>query len=118
MFNFNHRSKFGNQKVMAHGQVFDSKRELRRYTELLALEGAKEIRDLQKQVKFELQEGFRDLQGQWHRPIIYIADFTYRDKKYNWNLVVEDSKGFRTPDYKIKKKLLIHKYPEVVFIES
>ena len=111
-------NKFGNQKVIANGEKFDSKRELRRYYQLLALEGAKEITELQKQIKYELQEGFRNFQGKWHRPITYTADFVYRDKKYNWNVVVEDAKGFKTDVFKIKKKLLIKKYPHVIFLES
>lgn len=111
-------NKYGNKKVLVNGEKFDSKRELRRYYQLLALQGAKEIRELQKQIKYELQEGFRDFQGKWHRPITYTADFVYRDKKYNWNVVVEDAKGFRTEVFKIKKKLLIKKYPHVIFLET
>jgi hypothetical protein len=36
----------------------------------------------------------------------YIADFVYRDR--DGNRVVEDCKGFRTPVYKLKKKLMLH----------
>ena len=35
----------------------------------------------------------------------YIADFVYIQ---NGNLVVEDTKGFRTEAYKIKRKLMLH----------
>lgn len=118
MFNFNRRTKYGNTKILFNGVKFDSKRELRRYQQLLALQAAKEIKDLKLQVKFLLQEGFKDIQGEHHKPISYIADFTYLDRKYNWHLVVEDSKGFKTPVYLLKKKLLLKKYPEIIFIET
>lgn len=47
-------AKYGNKKVKYNGIVFDSKKEALRYKELLLLERAKEIFDLQLQVKFEL----------------------------------------------------------------
>ena len=41
------------------------------------------------------------------RDVKYIADFTYHR---GTQLVVEDAKGLKTDVYKIKKKLLYHKY--------
>lgn len=35
----------------------------------------------------------------------YYADFVYRDKE--GNLVVEDTKGVRTSEYRLKKKLML-----------
>jgi hypothetical protein len=32
--------------------------------------------------------------------------------------VVEDTKGFRTKEYQLKKKLFEYKYPEYLFVES
>lgn len=112
------RAKYGNTRILVDGVPFDSKREGIRWRELQQLQMAGEIKNLQRQIKFLLQEGFRDNLKRWHRPITYIADFVYLDKKYQWRKVVEDAKGFKTPDYKIKKKLLIYKYKDLIFIET
>jgi hypothetical protein len=43
------------------------------------------------------------------RPVIYVADFTYLDQ--NDQLHVVDAKGFKTPIYRLKKRmaaLLLH----------
>ena len=112
------RRKYGNKKILVDGIPFDSIREGSRYRQLKVLQNAGEIKDLSLQVKFLLQEGFRDILKRWHRPITYIADFVYLDKKYQWRKVVEDAKGFKTPDYKIKKKLLINKNKDLIFIET
>lgn len=118
MFSYTKGRKYGNKKVYIDGILFDSMREGRRYRELEILRSAGEIQDLKLQVKFLLQEGFRDIQKCWHRPITYYADFVYLDKKYNWCLVVEDAKGFKTEVFKIKKKLLLNKYKDIIFVES
>ena len=38
----------------------------------------------------------------------YIADFVYMDK--DGQQVVEDTKGVRTKEYIIKRKLMLHRY--------
>ena len=43
------------------------------------------------------------------RECAYIADFVYMDKVLDTG-VVEDTKGFRTKDYIIKRKLMLHNY--------
>lgn len=94
------KNKYGARKLTApDGQVFDSVKEYHRWGCLRLLERAGEIKDLKRQVKFELipkQEG--------ERACNYIADFTYME---NGKLVVEDCKGFKTDVYKIKKKLML-----------
>ncbi len=96
-------SKYGNRKVSTtDGIVHDSQREAVRWTELKLLERSGEITDLQRQVKYELippQKG--------ERAVTYIADFVYTDVRTG-NTVVEDTKGFRTKDYIIKRKLLLY----------
>ena len=47
-------NKYKAKKVEINGEVFDSKKEANRYQELLLLQRAGKIRDLQRQVKFEL----------------------------------------------------------------
>ena len=90
-------------------QVFDSKREMRKWNELKILEATKEIFDLKRQVKFVLIPAqYWSINGKKYcieRACTYIADFTYNDKEMK--LHVLDSKGFRTPDYVIKRKLLL-----------
>lgn len=83
--------------------TFDSKKEYYRYCDLKLLEKAGEIKDIQRQVKFELipkQEG--------ERAVNYIADFVYIDR--NGKKVIEDTKGIRTPEYIIKRKLMLWRY--------
>lgn len=93
------RGKFGNKRCKGYA----SKREAARAAELQLLERLGEISDLEFQVKYELipkQDG--------ERACHYICDFRY---KANGQTVIEDAKGFRTPDYIIKRKLMkfIHK---------
>ena len=104
-------NKYKNTKVEYNGIVFDSKKEQKRYYELSLLQRANEIRDLQLQVEFELQPSFKK-NGITYRKLSYVADFKYFDNKLNkW--IVEDTKGFRTDVYKIKKKLFEYKYPDL-----
>ena len=98
------RSKYGAKKVTVNGIQFDSKREARRYLELSALEMAGQIRDLQLQVKFELIPSQRIDGKVVERSCDYVADFVYEQ---NGETIVEDSKGHRTKDYIIKRKLML-----------
>lgn len=97
------------------GILFMSKREAEKYKELKQLERTKKIKDLLLQPRFLLQDKFIDNQGFKHRKIEYVADFQY---KINGKIFVEDSKGMKTDVYKIKKKLLLFKYKDFIFIES
>lgn len=97
---------------------FDSRKEARRYDELMALLKAGKIKDLRLQRDFTLLEAYTGIQGYRVRAIRYRADFTYyrpRDgttsetrDNYSWVLVVEDvkSRATRTKDYLMKKKLM------------
>lgn len=111
------RNKYGSNKTVIDGITFDSKKESQRYLVLKTYEKGGLIKDLKLQQKFILQEKFTDKLGVKHREIAYIADFTYLDKLHNWELVIEDCKGFKTKDYIIKKKLLIKKY-DAIFVET
>lgn len=100
-------SKYGNRKVIYDGMAFDSKKECQRYIELKLLEKAGEIKDLKRQVKYTLIPSQKDDRGKIiERECIYIADFVYFDCRENQS-VVEDVKGFRTKEYRIKKKLML-----------
>lgn len=82
------------------GKWFASKREARRYEDLLLLEKAGEITDLKCQVRFRVEINGKKI-------CTYVADFTYRFKGH---LLVEDVKGYRTPVYKLKRKLMLAVY--------
>lgn len=106
------KNKYGNRKTIIDGVTFDSRRESERYCELKLLERAKRIKGLKLQPKFTLQEGFKDKKGKYHRSIVYIADFSYFDVD-NDKEIVEDTKGVETEIFKIKRKLLLNKYPDI-----
>lgn len=112
---FRKRSKYRNTRVLVDGIRFDSKKEAKRYQELLLLLKNQSIRDLKLQPKFLLQEGFT-YNGKRERAIYYIADFQYIDVASN-RLVVEDVKGWRTDVYKLKRKLFLFIYHDIDFRE-
>ena len=82
------------EPVQNHGGLadrFDSIKEYNRYRELVLLEKAGIISNLQKQVPMVIQEAFIDNDGKKQRAIIYKADFIYiKDGEE----VVEDVKGY------------------------
>lgn len=87
-------NKYHANKTTVDGETYDSQKEAYRAQELKLLMIAGEIRDLQRQVPFELIETQRDEKGKvLERAWTYIADFTYYDKDGNY--VVEDVKGYR-----------------------
>lgn len=116
-------NKYGNKKVIIDGLVFDSKREAKRYKALRDLEMFGFIRDLKRQVVFELipvqrEESTRvytkgrkkgqPIEGKViEKAVTYKADFVYTDVN-SGKQVVEDSKGMRTKDYVIKRKLMLY----------
>lgn len=112
-------SKYHSKKVTIDGITFDSKREASRYSELLLLERAGQIQNLELQKVFELIPTQREILPETddygrqklgkviERPVKYIADFVYTE---NGETVVEDTKGYRTSDYVIKRKLMLLRY--------
>ena len=100
-------SKYNNKRVMLDGEWFDSMREAARWSELRLMERVGEIRELRRQVPFELIPQ-QTIKGHKVRPIRYIADFVYIDK--NGSQVVEDVKGMLTQVYRLKRRMLIWLY--------
>jgi hypothetical protein len=111
-------SKYHARKTILDGQVFDSKKEAKRWQELKLLEQAGEIEELKRQVPFELIPAQREPDAVGprggkkpgkviERAVLYVADFTYWAKG---GLVVEDTKGVRTPDYILKRKLMLYRF--------
>ena len=98
------RNKYHNKKVTWGGQTFDSVKEYRRFCELRLLERAGAVTDLQRQVKFELIPAQRIDGKVVERACGYVADFVYME---NGQQVVEDAKGMRTQEYRLKRKLML-----------
>ena len=113
-------NKYHNKKVTSYdGIQHDSKKEARRWCELKLLQKAGKISELQRQVEFELipaqyetyerfskkGEKLADGTRTVERKCCYIADFVYTE---NGQLVVEDTKGVKTKDYIIKRKLMLY----------
>lgn len=95
-------SKYHAQKVGGH----HSKKEHYRSSELKMMQRAGLIYGLREQVRYELIPAQRDAAGRLvERACAYVADFVYRDK--DGRLVVEDTKGVRTKEYIIKRKLML-----------
>lgn len=101
------RRKYNNKKVMLGDMTFDSKKEANRWVELAIMQKNGEISALDTQVVFELIPAQRDpvTKKVLERAVHYVADFVYYK---DGQKVVEDTKGFRTPDYIIKRKLLLY----------
>jgi len=99
------KSKYGAVKAVIDDITFDSKKEARRYSELLLLVKAGEIEHLELQVQIELRGESGPLLTPTGRPMTYVADFVYRDA-HTGHCVIEDTKGFKTPVYLLKKAIL------------
>lgn len=113
-------SKYHSRKVTVDGVTYDSTKEYRRFKELSLLERAGAIQNLQRQVKFVLVPAQREFCNEIYtkgrnkgcfkpgklleKECSYIADFVYIQ---NGKTVVEDTKGFMTKDYIIKRKLML-----------
>ena len=124
-------SKYNAHRTIVDGIEFDSRKEAKRYRELKSLEAAGVISRLSLQVSFELipalyeqtkevyTKGLRKGQPKQgrciERAVTYIADFVYQEQSGRW--VVEDTKGFRTKEYIIKRKLMRYLHSEYDFRE-
>lgn len=102
-------NKYKNTKVIIDNIQFDSKAEGNRYIELKLLQRAGIIQNLELQPKYILQESFKK-NGKTYRKIEYRADFKYIE---NGQVIVEDVKGMETKEFKLKRKLFEHKYPDL-----
>lgn len=113
------KNKYYAKKTMFNGIEFDSRKEARRYSELLLLQRAGAIRDLELQKKYVLipaqyetyerygKKGQRLQDGQRlvEKECAYLADFVYDE---DGKTIVEDTKGIKTKDYIIKRKLMLY----------
>lgn len=125
------RSKYKAVKTTIDGITFDSKKEAKRYTELKLLEKAGHITHLELQPEYQITINGAKI-------CKYKADFRYftvraenNERSYNskgeWQTptmtgdkegqIVEDVKGFKTPIYRLKKKLVEASYPGTLIKE-
>lgn len=102
-------NKFGNKKTVVDGITFDSQKEAARWQELKLMQRAGLICELQRQVPFVLIPKQERNGKVIERPVVYKADFVYRE---NGEDVVEDvkSRATKTKEYIIKRKLLLWQY--------
>ena len=114
------KQKYLNKKINVNGEIFDSKKEYKRFLELELLEKSGAISNLQRQVKFVLiptqherierhsektGKRLKDKLKVVEHECSYFADFVYYNQ--NGEMIVEDTKGMRTTDYIIKRKLML-----------
>ena len=112
----NNSNKYHNKKASVDNIKFDSIKESKRYNQLKILEKANLISELELQKKFELQPSYINNKGEKIRAIYYIADFYYYDELKN-KYIVEDTKGYRTEVYKVKKKIFEYKFSNLTIDE-
>lgn len=98
-------NKYRSKKITTDYGTFDSKKEYRRWLELLKMKEEGTISDLRRQVPFELIPK-QLINGKCiERACVYKADFVYT---FMGDQIVEDTKGFKTPEYIIKRKLMLY----------
>lgn len=99
--------KYHNKKIIRNGEKWDSIKEYQRWVELCILEQGSLISDLRRQVKYVLIPSQRIDGKVVERECSYYADFVYKDNETGLT-VVEDTKGIKTKDYIIKRKLMLY----------
>lgn len=110
------KTKYHSRKITRDGITFDSVKEYRRFCELSLLEKAGAITDLKRQVEFVLIPAQREpntigkrggvIKGKTlELAVKYVADFVYTE---NGKTIVEDTKGFKTKDYILKRKMMLY----------
>jgi hypothetical protein len=123
---YHRKSKYHNEKVVAYGEIFDSKHEAQRFLILRDMERRGEITGLKLQEKFLLIPTQREKSTEIYKAgknkgkpkpgkviekeVAYYADFVYTDS--GGNLVVEDAKGYKAGAaytiFTIKRKLMLY----------
>ena len=93
--------KFNSTWTEVDSLKFQSKYEAACWQALCAKQASGKIRGLQRQVRLPLYVNLQLI-------TTYIADFSYDelDEQGWWRSVIADAKGFKTPMYCLKKKLV------------
>lgn len=100
--NFDTGPKYHNKPTMVQGIRFASLKEANAWANLQFLEKAGRVRNLRRQVKLECKVNGKLV-------CRYIADFVFEEFRGagQWVEVTADAKGYATPVYKLKKKLVL-----------
>jgi hypothetical protein len=106
------KHKYSAIPTEVRGIRFASKKEAKRYQELLLMKAQGIVKDIELQPIYLLQEGF-ERNGKKHRPINYRADF--RVTYFDGTVEVEDVKGYRTREFDRTEKMLLYRYPDLRF---
>lgn len=97
-------NKYHARKTGGHA----SKKEHARAGQLKLMQQAGIISGLREQVPYDLIPAQRDKAGiLLEKSCRYVADFVYKDNETG-QTVVEDTKGVRTKEYVIKRKLMLY----------
>ena len=111
--------KIPHTKVRSGEEEFDSIAEHDRWLELMVLQRAGAIRDLECHPRYEVLPAQRTPQGRQNfKPVVYTPDFRYTDAATG-RLVVEEVKSEYTrhePAYVIRRKLLY--YTHGIYVEE
>lgn len=113
------KNKYRNCKVTTQeGITFDSRKEYFEYLRLFQLQQDGQIKNLQRQVKYELvpkqtlnhpvKEKERNIKTL--SAVTYSADFVYEDLEGNTHVIDTKSPATKTPVYQVKKKLMKYRY--------
>ena len=108
------KNKYNNVKTKIGDVTFDSKKEAAKYNELKLLEKSGVIKNLQRQVRFEIVPKQPN-----ERAAYYVADFVYETSE--GKKICEDVKSAITrqnPVYVLKRKLFKNIYKDYEFRES
>lgn len=98
-----------------HGHTHDSIKEAKRCNELHLLERAGHITHLVVQPQFWFIIDGRQIKHENGRRVGMTPDFQYFEGDRN---VVEDTKGFKTADYVLRKAIFKALYPHLTFVET
>lgn len=92
--------KYRNKPTVVQGVKFASKKEAKRWQDLQLFEAARRVRNIRRQVEYRLEVmGILICK--------YRADFVFDELIGGaWVETTEDVKGYRTPEYRLKKKLM------------
>lgn len=96
------RQKYSNQKTEIDGIKFDSKAEARYWLHLQIRLKAGEIKNLRRQVVYELAPAV-EIGGRMRPPLRYIADFVWEE---GGKTITADTKGAVPDAYRIKRHLM------------
>lgn len=119
-------NKYGAKKCSLMGASFDSRLEGNREIFLLGALKEGKIKNLRRQVEFELipkqtykvekqlKTKVKEVERVAEQRCYYVADFVYEKRMLDgtWQTVVEDTKSevTRTADYIIKRKLMLFRH--------